>query len=469
MPTIDELNNWIYDAQKTLVSAQRICSEAEQKLKVNDSDITHKLPRKISYISNIFSTIKELQRRCTFIVDKCSTMQQKGLEKVDTTSLETLMMIISQLRATKVPEFVVASGGTHHSGGVGGAGVGGGGKKGFNLSDFISIESIDVLKQNVEGYDSNFKKINQLLADQHAHLIKAPFGSISKKYTKLLKTYNDIMYEVNASNNNSNILRQILKENSSLEGELATILEQLTNHYDQVFRLREESIKDANATAGDFSVLENDVLELPEVSNELQNIYDIIVHNSNRASELCSNRFHLLSTIEFELEKQVESYKEFKDVNIIKFVTLYSKCASQLEAVETAQAQMDLATVDQLIFHYRKFLTVYKHNFYSELHYEKYVYPRKFLNKLKKFLNEELDQISKHERERRKNWLEKYGDFIPKEFHLPGESEQPSIVQVITEGLDEIGGDEDAEIERKILDLISTGNISKERSLAGEV
>lgn len=59
----------------------------------------------------------------------------------------------------------------------------------------------------------------------------------------------------------------------------------------------------------------------------------------------------------------------------------------------------------------------------------------------------------------RKAWLAKYGEFIPREFKLPGEDEMPTVMQVITEGLEHIQkGDEvekfnDGE-EKNLLDLI---------------
>lgn len=440
MVSLSEVDNWVAEAQTTLFLAQRICAEAETKLSAINFELNGKFPRKLSYISNIFATTKEHQRRCSKVVEMCQ--QGVVLEKLDTLKKDTLGLVISQLRATKVPEFVVnrdivrqPTPGT-----------------GFSLSDFISTDTIEKLKLSIENYESNYKRISELVQAEYKHLIEEPFSVCSKKYAKLLKLYNDVMYEVN-SNTTNGALKNILRENNSLEGELALMLQLITNHYDQC--IKGQSIIAAGGRSElsvDFGILENDVLELPEVTKDLQDINDIILRNDSRAQEITKTRAKLISNLELEIERQIEYYKEFKDHNIIKFTTIQTK-GKQYLASSSEIPRENLETIDQLIYHYKTFSTVYAKKYFTELHYEKYVYPRLFLSKLSKFLNEELDSILKQERERRSKWLEKYGSFIPKEFKLPGELDQPTIVQIITEGLDEV--DEDPDTERRILDLIA--------------
>ena len=73
-----------------------------------------------------------------------------------------------------------------------------------------------------------------------------------------------------------------------------------------------------------------------------------------------------------------------------------------------------------------------------------------------------MSHLQQEEYERRRNWLARYGEFIPTEFKLPGELNQPSIIQVVTEGLDDVQKDyndgkfnETAE-EINLSDLIKT-------------
>ena len=47
--------------------------------------------------------------------------------------------------------------------------------------------------------------------------------------------------------------------------------------------------------------------------------------------------------------------------------------------------------------------------------------------------------------------MAKYGQFIPAEFKLPGEHELPVVVQIITEGLENIQKDQDFSVEEEVL------------------
>ena len=116
-------------------------------------------------------------------------------------------------------------------------------------------------------------------------------------------------------------------------------------------------------------------------------------------------------------------------------------------------------TIEQLVYHYSQFIDIFETKYLTELHHEEFIYPRKFLKRIDGFLNEELYRMQLEETNRRRSWLAKYGEFIPREFKLPGEDEMPTVVQVITEGLERIQKQDGIEkfndgAEKQLLDLI---------------
>lgn len=433
------LSSWTSDAKAILENSQKISLQAEEKLQKTSYQLNQRLPRRLHYSSTIFTSLKDHHRRCTALISLLESLPSLATSKIDTSLLTTLLQVISQLQATRVPEFVLS----HHSNTPAQFPK----HSRSTLADFISSDSIDLLKLNIERYESNYKKISNLVSSEYISSIKSSFSATVKTHAKILKLYNETMYDSPKVKHS-----QILKENTALEAELALILHLLTNHYDQC-TLALSLQKSSTSSTLNLDILERDALELPEVAKEVQSIYDIIVNNDIRATELSNKRLVELQHLDESIEQQMEFYKLFKDTNITKYVTLHMAAEEMLQS-QAALIGPQVETIELLIYHYKQFLSIYKKNYFLELHYEEYVYPRMFLSKLTKFLDEELAQVQKQERERRKIWLEKYGDFIPKEFRLPGEAEYPTVVQVITEGLD--AARDEPDVERKLLDLISS-------------
>lgn len=82
------------------------------------------------------------------------------------------------------------------------------------------------------------------------------------------------------------------------------------------------------------------------------------------------------------------------------------------------------------------------------------------MERINRFLNEDLHQMHEQEINRRKQWVAQYGDFIPKEFTLPGEVHIPIVSQVVTECLDDVANEikggklQVTPQERKLLEFI---------------
>lgn len=433
MVSVADLDQWVADAQRTLLLAQKICSDAEAKLNAIECALSRRLPRKIEYVVAIFGATKEHQRQCVAVVEKCSDKVREVKSGVrDTAAMATLTLVTNQLRATKVPDYIL-----NHSVVAP--------LQQHTLADFIAVKLIEVLQRHCGGYHSNHGKITRLM-EREFESVAATAARQTKEYNRVLKLYSDCMYEV-GNPQGKTVAKQILKESEALRAELAAILQLLTNHYDQCQRATR-----AQFTQQDWDILANDALELAEVSHDLEGIHAIILRNELRARELTSAKLGAMATLETEIGRQIERYTDFKHHALTRFETIY---AALYERLQQEQHQIDgcLASADQLIHHYRTFYNVYRTKLFGELHYERFVYPRMFMAKLKKFLNEDLDRIVQQEKDRRQKWLAKYADFIPKEIDLPGETDQPAIIQIVTQGLDD--RDEGPEVERAILDFVA--------------
>lgn len=439
--TKDIVQVWTNKAQDTLKQAQELCSTTEKLLQSITHQLSTNLPKKLEEIDVKYHEIKRLNNiifhYISFVQDKVDKQIIEGYNekyKKLKGQLQDLEDILSQLTLTSVPSILIES--DDHR------------KSEYLLKDFISTDEIILLVENIEIYNNNMEQMHKFMNDSFHETVLSPFNNvISKKYNKMANMYDEITVE---NSMNSNLVITILKENSSLEHELVSILQMLTNHYDQCI-MGLKSFETANNI--NFEVLRDDSLEVSEVLKDLKSICDIIVNNEIRSKKFVTS---ILTKIDNMIDMMTDLnsiYAKFKSTNLFQLIIFLSKYDELLKisSIETVDHPLDayLEILQQLIYHYQQFLTVFKSKYLVELHHQQFTYPRKFLNKLNTFLNEELYNFQQEERTRRKQWLNKYGDFIPKQFKLPGEI-QPSIVQVITEGIQ----DDSVKQEKEILDII---------------
>ncbi|KAK6456111.1 autophagy-related protein 17 [Scheffersomyces xylosifermentans] len=477
--TVDKATatQWAEQAQKTLQTAQKLCTNAQSSLHATTYQLTSHLPEILENAGDLYDSLRRQYEMITRIVealrrstrDQLLTRLQKQHSILLTPALVNLEEIVSQLSKTPVPSFLIESSENEESGIVGDSG-----SENKTLADFISTDSINLLKRNIDIYTANSIKIRQFLDKKLQESILDPVHDvIAKKYNKIVNLYDEIMplqLDIKSVTTNvspfdsNNWIGTLLKENASLENELVSILEMLTNHYDQCTQ-GVQVFKSGNSSGVNLEVLQNDAMELPEVLKELNTVYDIIVNNEARAQKFLNSNSPKIDTLISLILEQLDFYRMFKSKSIPEFMAIFTACEEILmkspDSSEQVQTPIErfTDTVNQLVYHYTQFLNVYKSKYLLELHHEQYTYPRKFLAKLTKFLNEELYQLQVDERERRKAWLSKNGEFIPKEFKLQGEHNQPIISQIITEGLEDIQKEgEEAEHniaqEKDLIDLI---------------
>lgn len=342
-----------------------------------------------------------------------------------------------------------------------------------NLGDFISADDIRLLKANIAIYKENCSKAHRLLKTKLDELSLLHLAN-SAQFTRLSKTYDSLIVAIelllrsaatskNPPRDLSNLVKTILRENASLEQELVSLLQMLTNHYDQCLLALSLTEKGGPVSDVNFDVLHQDTMELQVVLKEFGAIHDIVMNNEARAAKFVADRLPTVEEFMLQTDQLIESYRTFKTHNITTFVLLLLRCehifrlCSVPDPLDRSVLPIDTytAVVSQLYHHYTQFEAIFKSQYLRELHYEKYEYPRKFLEALHDFLNGPLLQLEDEERARRRAWLAQYGNFIPRELQLPGEENQPRLLQVISEGLDQLHASNAEEDENAILLLLN--------------
>lgn len=475
----------IDDAHRTLEEALSISRNA-QKLLVNTKyQITNRRPHMEQLVRFLFKALNQQHDLLNEIIEAIKYNVQADIigdfdhrfESEMTPVMNALDDIIHKLAETKVlPQLVRPRSKRRNEKGK----EYGRKEEKTNLCDFISLEEIRILKENIHIYELNTKKLHGLLNTQLKETILDPFNNvISKKFNSILKNYESLLQmkfnpkqmEKNSIFQVNNPTDAILKENASLEYEIVSILEMITNHYDQCNKYY-EMLKDSTVDGDSFNfkVLENDAEELPDVLKEIKNVYETILSNEKRAMKIVTSEVGQIELLISRIEELLAIYGNFKNEGLTKFQILlqsckelFSKCSIPVnEGSSPLEAYVE--TISQLTFHYTQFYNIFRTYYLQEYYRERYEYPRKFLEALDTILNSEMLQMYNNEQNRRVEWLAKYGDFIPKELILPGVQDQPAIVQVITEGLDDFNNNltgsntEETEEEKNMIKYIKSFN-----------
>lgn len=460
----DEVRRWTEEAFRTLEKAKHLSSLAQAVLESTDHILRDQLPKRLELAESSMSKVKNQQANVTALMEHLRSKAADVIIGSHTTAVDELLIpalsgldkALGQLTSTTVPLYLINEGE--------------GSRLGYRLSDFVSHDVIEKLRGNITVYRENCDKTLHLLGGQLDKLVDGAH-KINSRYTRCSRLYDSQVVAVgmimryaqttSLPKGNSNIVKTILKENASLEQELVSLLEMLTNHFDQC-TLAVSLLRGSSRSNVDFDVLRNDTHELPSVLKEFSSIHDIIMNNESRAAKFVDQRLPHIDSVITSCDELITAYSRFKNEDIVRFVLLVLRSEEILRSnsvdakspsgKHTVELYADV--VNQLTYHYTQFYGIYHLKYLTELHYEQYVYPRRFLKHLNDFLNGSLLELEDEERERRRHWLQKYGNFIPKDFVLPGDHNQPSVVQVISEGLDDIQSPSAQTDESRLLDLI---------------
>lgn len=471
-----EVDTWKAEALKNLEWAKELSSLAQAVLNSTAHILVDLLPKRLQAAEIKVDKAKDLHANITALVEHLRVKISDGtiggynayVKKHLDPAAGALGQVLQGLATTKVPEFLISP---EHKNEYG------------HLIDFVASNEIKLLQTNIAIYRENCDKVLGLLKDQ-LHQVTHKAHKHASTFNKVMNIYNSQVVDlqltmrhshtyssVSPPRNHTNLVGAVLKENSALEQQLAGLLEMLTNHYSQC-DLASSAFDEASLANVNYEVLQNDTMEVPSVVKEFSAIYDIIMNNETRAAKFVDSKLPYLDEVIDLCGTLSDDYRALKETDIVKLVLFLLQCEEVLRSNSVGVASFSykqaidtyVDILNQLTYHYTHFQKIYHSEYLTELHYEQYVYPRKFLQLLNDFLNGQLLQIEETEKQRRTFWLSKFGSFIPKQFVLPGEYSQPSVVQVISEGLDEIQSTTAQEDEERLISLISSLRLTKPRS-----
>lgn len=461
-----QVSQWSEDAQKSLQSAQKLCSIAQTQLNETYENLGVQLPNDLEVVEFLFEgyqrqldMVGQVLKRSELLLSRDVDSVLVEIDSDLNPKLKDLSTILKQMENTIVPDFVQVNGME-------------GDKR---LYDFLAMESTQFIQNNIEIYKHNCKNASetlnheiQLLRDEQHKLLHYQ-GTIQKEYELLGRLQLELKLAQGDMIESKGQEGVILKENRALENELVSLLEMMTNHYDQCKSAVELLSRGGSTehTKINLDVLEVDSQELGDVFKELKAVSEIISTNSAKSKRLYKQYNEHIVKCTTYIKEELEKIRLFKTNKVPQFLSFFQECKNVFskcsivdeELKDLTPSQVYAETISQLVFHYTKFLDVYKTKYLAELHHEQYSFPKKFLKRIEDFINDEVYRMQSEEINHRKRWLDKYEEFIPKEFQLPGEQEIPMVVQVITEGLEHIQRESGVEgfnqgEEKRLLDLM---------------
>lgn len=470
MTVRDDFIEWKSDSQRTLERAQQLSTRANVKLQEASHVLSDLLLAKSDEAANQIELLKHNYAQLQLQVDDIARITAEytnkhnlAFEKELKPTLLRLEKMLKTLRDVEVPLFLVPSEGQADQ----------------RLSDFVSWSELDLLRTNISIYQGNCAKGLDLVQSKTTQL-KEKLHLASTKFLATVKLYDSKVAEVkllmneavnkSAHKSRSNFVYTILRENSSLQNELASILKMLTNHYDQCCLAVQW-----NSTADEESVrvLQEDSRELPSVLKEVVAIHDVIENNCARANQFVEQKTPAMDEVLNQCAQWRQRFTQFENEDIFETLLVFLACkqitmqssmdqtdnsreesASKESARNYSPIKEYIEVLEQLCYHYEQFKTVYETKYLAEFHRERFVYPREYLKQLDEYMNIHLQKFDQKERDRRRTWIQKYGEYIPLQFYLPGEMDQPQVVQILSEGLDEVQSESSKDNEAELLELI---------------
>ncbi|RLV88502.1 Autophagy-related protein 17 [Meyerozyma sp. JA9] len=452
MITRDQVLQWASEASVTLTRAQEVCQVAQNYLQETDFELHDRLATAIDTSHDMVSALQEQSKVMEQIVKVVSVqkMDDDGIElKVTNFQQQSarLKRNVSVLESTVVPNYLL-----RQVPNTNGSIIDGDKENGNKtLKDFISLTSIELLEDNAQTYVKNSSAIRKWRTKAiidiigRANLYKKQASRLASQYENeatgiIVETSVGIRTEGSAFASRS-LAETIDKENKSLETELVSLLESLTNHYDQCNRALGLPWSNEEALAvhhEGLQVLEGDARDLPGVYKEVCTVQEIIENNRNRAAKYLSSKLPPFEKIVHGSRNLLDTIREFKCRTVPQSFATIARTNELLQSYvingETISSgdplESYIMAISDLCDHYEQFAHIYAENYLAELRYRVNDYPQSFIAKISDFLNGELDDFRRKETQRRAQWVKQYGEYIPNEFILP--DEVPSVVQVIT-------------------------------------
>ncbi|ODQ79309.1 hypothetical protein BABINDRAFT_161721 [Babjeviella inositovora NRRL Y-12698] len=283
------------------------------------------------------------------------------------------------------------------------------------LFDFISTNNMEELKSELEVTLANHEREFKQCISSSFEKFDAVMGGYRTQFRAVVA---DLATSAEGEPSLPEELAEILDDNDEAGQEMATIIQNLTQHYDQCMKVREmqSGAYDPSETRELFGVVSNDSAELPKAAKALETVqievienYEFCVKEVNALAQ--ANALSPLNLASLDLVGSDESPLQ----------TLMKSCLTSLRRFSNQQFKKDMESIsdfsEDLIGHYNQFIKSY-YNMMIEIRRRKTV-----AAKINKIIQEELrlkmEQVEASEAERRGNFWAENGDFLPNDLVLP--------------------------------------------------
>lgn len=409
--TMDQLKDWTDDALSCLKEAEGICGSANSEL-VKINQVLSKRDNLLLKLTFLFDASRQqirllaiLKDSLVKIVKNYKTKNHSWRTKI-TRDCELLRSVLDTLHKIELePSFRSTQG-----------------NKALSLYHFVSDDKIDelfngvddILRESTDLYGRD--EIDNNLADISRE-IEGYGKELEVRYAEfILNEVPDTPSKGNKKNsaNHDNIITKLITSNNELETDMASLLESLTNHFDQCKKgqdlLSKPHSEDQKREL--LQVLENDSLELPYVINILNQDYQSLKTNCSHLQSI-TNKFSIFYN-NFTAQFMVR-LKLFGEVKLQQGLNIITKKAQRVEILLEKAFEYEQSVVG-LIDYYTNFVSSYR-SLILEIERR-----RKINDQVEAAVSrfrKELQSIEEKERTNREDFLIQHADYLPQDIISP--------------------------------------------------
>ncbi|KAG7711501.1 hypothetical protein KL949_000621 [Ogataea haglerorum] len=381
---------WVADARANLAHAEQVCNDANTYITSTDEKLRRrdmKIPKLIYYLDALKQQLRllgiirdSLVMNLNGVMDRRAALQSQLLKDVD-----RLHRTIDTLKNT----VVVFDGQT-------------------TLYEYISESGVEEL---FNGVSQNLRDIQSLIKGNRtdALLIRltSDLDHLNNELNALDSKFRDMRLG-DAQSSSIDPTSKLLEINTELEHDMVAILTSFNNHYDQCEK-GEAILGDPEVPQDEkdelVSVLRNDVEELPEVQRSLTSNAEIIKKNCKEVMKILDIFEDYFQRVETYV-RDMQEYGESKlRVQLTEFSEISTEVSRRLEIAQTHQEELVQYNGD-----FQQFVRSY-YSLILEL--DRRTRLNEHISSAIDSFKSNIDSIVKKDYEKRMQFLEQHGDFIP--------------------------------------------------------
>ncbi|KAH3660215.1 hypothetical protein OGAPHI_007420 [Ogataea philodendri] len=384
---------WVADARAKLTLAEHICNDANTYITTSNEKLqlrNRKVPKLLYFLDALQQQIQLLTViRDSLVLNLNSVMERRSAVRSGLLrDVDRLQNTISVMKNTTV----VFDGET-------------------SLFDYISEAGIEDLFADVE---QNIKEIDSLVKGNRTDALLIRLSSDLDNLNNEMNTLISKAHDLRLLDDQDDLdefvdpITKLLEINNELENEMVGMLTGFNNHYDQCEKgqkLLEDPSFPEDEKEELVTVLENDVEDLPEVMRSLKSTGDVITKNCKEVIKILD----IFETLYGLVEKFIDELQQYGEQKLVvqlnEFVEINSEVGRKLEASEIHKASLAQYNDD-----FQQFIRSY-YSLIVEVDRRAQVNQQltMAINNFKATVNSIVD----NDYEKRLEFLDKHGDFIP--------------------------------------------------------